>query len=104
MLNSVFPPRKSPVIFLTAILFIAQLSVSAQTFHKAIGMESFEKGNALKPLADGGYIISGESEDPVLQERDMLLMRTDGNGNPLWTKTYGGPERETVNDVLQMPD
>ncbi len=104
MLNSVLRVRKNTVSALTAVFLITQLDASAQTFHKAIGMESFEKGNALKLLPDGGFIISGESEDPVAQERDMLLMRTDGNGNLLWTKTYGGPERETVNDVLQMPD
>jgi len=104
MLNSVLRLRKNPVIALTAALLIIQLRISAQTFHKAIGMESFEKGNALKSLADGGFIISGESEDPAAQERDMLLMRTDSNGNLLWTKTYGGPERETVNDVLQTRD
>jgi len=67
-------------------------------------MESFEKGSAVKVLPDGSMIISGETENPAAQERDMMLMRTDSNGNLLWINTYGGPERETVNDVLQTAD
>lgn len=78
--------------------------LSAQPIQKAIGGEGFEKGSAIKPLPGGGFIITGETESYGLKERDMLLMRTDSNGNVLWVNTFGGPERETVNDVIQMND
>ncbi|MCW5907719.1 MAG: PQQ-binding-like beta-propeller repeat protein [Chitinophagales bacterium] len=79
-------------------------TVASQFIQKAIGAESFEKGSAIKLLPDGGYIIAGETESFGLTERDMLLTRTDSLGNLLWSKTFGGPERETVNDVMPMPD
>jgi hypothetical protein len=104
MLNSVPSFQKILLLLLTAFLTVIHLSISAQPFFtKAIGMESFEKGSAIKLLPGGGFIIAGETENPTAQERDMLLMQTDSNGNLLWIKTFGGPERETVNDVLQTP-
>jgi hypothetical protein len=105
MLNSVTSFRTGFAAAL-AILF-ALLSISAfsqSPFHKSLGMESFEKGSAVKLLPDGNLILAGETENPAAEERDMLLMQTDSNGNLVWAKTYGGPERETVNDVVQMPD
>lgn len=75
----------------------------AQTgYQRAIGMEGFEKGTALKILPNQAFIIVGETESYGRQERDMLLMKTDSAGNVVWTKTFGGPERETVNDVLPL--
>jgi len=86
---------------------LAALSMNATAqvpFQKAFGTEGFEKGSAIRQLSDGGFIIGGETQSYGLTETDMLLIRTDATGNVQWTKTYGGPEREVVNDVVQMPD
>lgn len=91
--------------FVCILLIACTASVVAQqTFRKSIGSSGFEKGSALKLLPGQGFIIGGETESFGLDERDMLLLRTDTNGNVLWSKSYGGAERETVNDVLQLPD
>ncbi|MBP6731722.1 MAG: PQQ-binding-like beta-propeller repeat protein [Chitinophagales bacterium] len=79
-----------------------KLLLAQPVFQRAIGMESFEKGSAFKLLPDNSFIIVGESESYGQNERDMLLMKTDSNGTVIWTKTFGGPERETVNDVLAV--
>lgn len=90
---------------LASMLFFCCITVVAQgTFQKAFGVDGFEKGSALRQLPDGGFIIGGETQSYELQETDMLLTRTDASGNVQWTKTFGGPEREVINDVVQMPD
>jgi hypothetical protein len=106
MLHSVMVFKKAAFAALAiSFIIVLHLPVCAQpTFQLAIGMESFEKGSAIKVLGDHGFVITGETESYGLHERDMLLMRTDSLGNVKWTKTYGGAERETVNDVLQTPD
>lgn len=88
------------VIMLPALQSVAQV-----TFQKAIGAEGYEKGSALKPLSEGGFIIAGEADRGAdAPENDMLMMRTDASGNVIWTKAYGGPEREVINDVVQTPE
>jgi hypothetical protein len=47
-------------------------------------------GLTLQQTSDGGYIITGyrQSVYPP-NESNLLLIRTDANGDTLWTKTYG---------------
>src|SRR5438045_772144 len=105
MLNSVISFRTGfAAIFAILFQVISTGSFAQSPFHKSLGMESFEKGSAIKLLPDGNLILAGETENPAAEERDMLLMQADSNGNLIWAKTFGGPERETVNDVVQMPD
>ncbi len=102
------PMLKTVVYFnsfrVICLLVLFAATTYAQPFQKAIGLSSFEKGAAVQALPDGGFIIAGETENPSAEERDMLLLRVDSSGNLLWSKTYGGPERETVNDVVRTRD
>ena len=38
---------------------------------------------------DGGYVILGEVEGSSSQDDDIIIIKTDENGNELWNKTYG---------------
>jgi hypothetical protein len=53
--------------------------------------------------SDGGYIIAGVTSS-FGNGGDIYLIRTDGNGDTLWTETYGGTEYEQANSVVQMSD
>lgn len=97
--------RVNKVFSLTFICVTAILFVAAQSnFQSAIGMEGFEKGSSLRVLDDGSFIIAGETESYGQIERDMLLMHADSTGHLIWTRTFGGPERETLNDVIATAD
>jgi hypothetical protein len=56
---------------------------------RTYGDTIYEWGNEVLQTSDNGYIITGnKSQGPY--ESDVLLIRTDSNGNSLWTNIYGG--------------
>ncbi len=55
--------------------------------------------------SDGGYILCGRLETSS-SEADLLVIKTDSNGNILWDNTYGGEEWDWTqsNDILLASD
>ncbi|MDZ4844096.1 MAG: hypothetical protein SH857_00955 [Chitinophagales bacterium] len=102
--SSVSAQQRAAFVLVAVSFYSFSIAFAQGNFQKAFGIEGFEKGSALKQLPDGGFIIGGETQSYGLQETDMLLMRTDAGGNLQWSKTYGGPEREVINDVVLMND
>lgn len=45
---------------------------------------------AVHETSDGGYILSGATDSYGAGDRDVYLIKTDANGDTLWTTTYGG--------------
>jgi hypothetical protein len=91
--------KKLILIFLLA----TDLSVNAQiTFYKTFGDSiNADYGNSVQPTFDGGYIISGYKNDG---DADAYLIKTDANGDTLWTRTYGGVSSDLGNFVQQTAD
>ncbi len=58
---------------------------------------------SIRPTRDGGYVIAGRSNSPR-GNTDILLMRTDGRFDPLWTKTFGGPGLDQGFSAVELPD
>lgn len=96
--------RYVPYLSVLLLTAMAAVSFAQTTFQKGIGTSGFESGSALRQLADGGFIICGYTESQGQQETDMLMVRTDESGKVLWSQSYGGPEREVMNDVVQTPE
>jgi hypothetical protein len=54
---------------------------------------------------DGGYIIAGRTYASYTPESaDAWAIRTDGNGDTLWTKKYGGTDEDIFNCVAETDD
>src|SRR3989304_8964590 len=53
-------------------------------------------GSSVVQTTDGGFIIAGTLNlgSPTSK---VVLVKTDSNGNPLWSKTYGGNKSESAN-------
>jgi hypothetical protein len=70
------------------------------------------------PLADGGYLLTGNRVDPndivadpgapgyggLAGRSNVYLAQADANGSELWSRTYGGGDNVMVFDGLQTPD
>lgn len=70
-------------------------------WEKTYGGSNWDKGDAVVQVqADSGFVIVGETYSFGAGGRDMYMIRTDKNGDTLWTKTYGGVQDDWASGVL----
>lgn len=71
---------------------------------KIIGGVGNERANSVRQTSDGGFIIAGTTNSWGAGGNDFYLVKTDGNGNISWTKTFGGALDDVANSVKQTSD
>jgi hypothetical protein len=80
-----------------------QLTLS-WTFMNTFGGLSDDEGYSVEQTTGGGFIIAGYTRSFGAGECDVWLIKTDGAGNMVWNKTYGGIESDRGNSVRQTTD
>jgi hypothetical protein len=75
-------------IFIAGLVFcLAALEVHAQiTFQKTYGGLSGGFAQSIHQTTDGGYILAGDYADNIYGKN--FLIKTDLNGDTMWTRTY----------------
>jgi hypothetical protein len=71
------------------------------------GGDYHDYGYAVQATSDGGYIITGETRSfgPGTPDKsNVYLIKTDVDGDTLWTRTFGGIENEVGYAVRQASD
>ncbi len=71
---------------------------------KTYGGISSEGGRALCETSDGGYIIVGYTFSHGSDNSDILVIKTDSNGNTIWSKTFGGAGTEYGYGCIRADD
>ena len=90
---------------LLLILLCLPMIGFGQGWIKTFGGLDAEIGYSVQQTTDGGYIIAGGTESPSNSiPTDVYLIKTDGNGDSLWTKTYGGTGYDIGLSVQQTTD
>ena len=69
---------------------------------KTYGGGNHDFGYSVKQTMNGGYIIAGHTYSYGAGMSDVYLIRTDFNGNIIWTCTYGGNNYEFGYDIYQI--
>jgi hypothetical protein len=59
-------------------------------WQKLIGGDNDDVGNEVHQSQEGGFFVIGWTSSFRNGDWDLFLIRTDENGDTLWTKTYGG--------------
>ena len=75
---------------LTDVYLIKTDSTGDTLWTKTFGGTDFDVGSSIKQSSDGGYIIAGDSWSYGTASDDAYFIKTNFNGDTLWTKTYGG--------------
>ena len=60
-------------------------------WEKSYGGADWDFGYKVAVLPDGGFLVIGDTYSFGSGNSDVYLIRTDENGDTLWTQTYGGP-------------
>ncbi len=89
-------------MFVTSICAIAAFAQSS--WERNYGGPANEMSSCAEQTMDGGYIIVAGTNDTLLSNPDLWLIRTDADGDTLWTKTYGGPGNDGANSGIQTRD
>jgi hypothetical protein len=73
-------------------------------WYKAIGGPDFDEGWSAQQTQDGGYVIAGYTRSYGAGYEDAWLVKTDANGDTVWTRTFGGPHEDLGRSVQQTLD
>jgi len=59
--------------------------------------------NSVRPTSDGGFIIAGYTKSFGAGGSDFYLVKTDSDGDTMWTRTHGGRGEDYAYGVCQGP-
>jgi hypothetical protein len=71
---------------------------------RAYGGAGDDEGRSVQQTTDSGYVIAGCTSSWDAGGYDVYLIRTDANGDTLWTKSFGGTGLEEGYSVQQTAD
>lgn len=73
-------------------------------WHKFFGGSGVDRAYHVQQTSDGGFILTGYTSSSGAGLDDMLLIRTDTQGNLIWSKTFGGTGRDYGQAVIEITE
>lgn len=73
-------------------------------WNRTYGGFRWDKAHDIQEIRDGGYIITGYTFSHGNGNADIWLIKTDNDGYPVWSKTFGGPDWDYGYSVKETQD
>ena len=74
------------------------------TFLKTFGGSGGEYAKSVVQTSDGGYISAGWTSTHGSGNFDMLVIKTDQDGELEWARAMGGSDEDKAYDVIETTD
>ena len=91
--------------------FCALLMISASAiaqpdslWSRTFGGSSMDECYSVHQISDGSYILGGYTGSYGAGNRDFWLLKTDADGDSLWTRTFGGMYQDECRSIQQTTD
>jgi uncharacterized delta-60 repeat protein len=85
--------------------YLLRLNSNGDTlWTKTYGGPELESGESIALASDGGFYLAGYTTSFGAGMHDIYVVRTDQDGDTLWTKTFGGPEDDFGYAIDVTPD
>ena len=86
-------------------VFIIKLNQNGDSiWSKTYGGIGNDFGNSVQQTNDGGYVICGETWSSTNGFNDVYIIKTDQNGDSIWTKKIGGNNQDFGKSIQQTND
>ena len=88
----------------TDVYLVKTNAYGNEEWSRIFGGNFADEGFSVRQTDDGGYIVAGYTVLSNPDNEDIYLIKTDENGDTLWTKVYGTPIRDLAQEVQQTSD
>jgi hypothetical protein len=86
-------------------VYLIRTDINGDTiWTKTYGGAEFDRGNFVIQTNEGGFIITGSTSSFGNSLEDIYIIRTDMNGDTLWTKIFGGTYNDYGSCILQTTE
>jgi hypothetical protein len=86
-------------------VYLIKTDASGDTlWTRTYGGTNYDHGYSVQQTADGGYIVAGLTRSFGAGDVDVYLIKTNAQGDTLWTRTYGGTNDDYGYSVQQTAD
>jgi hypothetical protein len=89
---------------LLSVVCLSSIASAQTNWAGTYGGPDKDFAESVQETSDGGYFVAGRTESFGAGDEDVYLIKTDAQGETLWTRTYGGPNNDWCHSVQQTAD
>ena len=84
--------------------FVVVVDANPSVWSQTYGGASYDQAASLVEASDGGYALAGFTHSFGAGGTDFWLVKVDSEGNMEWNRTYGGPDGEWAESLVEASD